>query len=125
VLPLSPGRDEKHGFEYCRHGTLSWYALEVKTGKVHGKTAARHTSDEFVAFLGEVVDPCKPKQKIHIIVDNPSAHKANKVAAFLEDHPEVKLQLTPTYSSWLNQMEIWFARIEREVIARRVFSAAQ
>ena len=114
VLPLSPGRVERHGFEYYRHGTLSLYAaLDVKTGKVHGKTAARHTSDEFVDFLGQVVGLCKPDQEIHIIVDNLSAHKTQKVAAFLNDPPAVKLHFTPTYSSWLNQVEIWFARIER------------
>ena len=56
VLPLSPGRAERHGFEYYRHGTLSLYAaLNTATGRVHGKTAARHTSREFVAFLEEVV----------------------------------------------------------------------
>src|SRR5215469_13445808 len=126
VLPLSPGRAERHGFEYYRHGTLSLYAaLEVKTGRVHGKTSARHTSDEFVGFLGEVVDLCKPQQEIHIIVDNLSAHKTHKVAAFLETHPQVKLHFTPTYSSWLNQVEIWFARIEREVIARGVFTSVK
>lgn len=126
VLPLSPGRVEKHGFEYYRHGTLSLYAaLEVKTGKVHGKTATRHTSDEFVTFLGEVVGLCKPNQEVHIIADNLSAHKTQKVMAFLAEHPEVKLHFTPTYSSWLNQVEIWFARIEREVIARGVFTSVK
>ena len=56
VLPLSPGRAERHGFEYKRNGTLSLYAaLNTKTGQVHGKTAARHTSQDFVEFLGEVV----------------------------------------------------------------------
>lgn len=126
VLPLSPGRVERHGFEYYRHGTLSLYAaLDVKTGQVHGKTAARHTSEEFVGFLEQVVGRCKPKQEIHIILDNLSAHKTKKVAAFLEDHPEVKLHFTPTYSSWLNQVEIWFARIEREVIARGVFTSVK
>src|ERR1044071_5808572 len=92
VLPLSPGRVERHGFEYYRHGTLSLYAaLDVKSGKVHGKTAARHTSEEFVGFLGEVVEICKPHQEIHIVVDNLSAHKTSKVAAFLDAHPQVKL----------------------------------
>src|SRR6185295_171617 len=92
VLPLSPGRVERHGFEYFRHGTLSLYAaFNTKTGEVIGKTAERHTSSEFVGFLGEVVELCKPKQEIHIIVDNLSAHKTNKVAAFLESHPAVKL----------------------------------
>lgn len=126
VLPLSPGRIERHGFEYYRHGTLSLYAaLDVKTGQVHGKTAARHTSDEFVNFLGQVVSQCQPKQEVHIIVDNLSAHKTKKVSDFLESHPEVKLHFTPTYSSWLNQVEIWFARIEREVIARGIFTSVK
>jgi transposase len=126
VLPLSPGRIERHGFEYFRHGTLSLYAaLDVKTGKVHGKTAARHTSDEFVDFLAQVVGLCKPKQQIHIIADNLSAHKTKKVAEFLEKHPAVKLHFTPTYASWLNQVEIWFSRVEREVIARGVFSSVR
>jgi transposase len=126
VLPLSPGRIERHGFEYYRHGTLSLYAaLDVKSGKVHGKTAARHTSEEFVDFLEQVVGLCRAKQEIHIIVDNLSAHKTQRVAEFLESHPEVKLHFTPTYSSWLNQVEIWFARIEREVISRGVFTSVK
>ena len=80
VLPLSPGRIERHGFEYYRHGTLSLYAaLDGKSGKVHGKTAARHTSEEFVDFLGQVVGLCRANQQIHIIVDNLSAHKTSKV----------------------------------------------
>jgi transposase len=126
VLPLSPGRVERHGFEYFRHGTLSLYAaLDVQSGKVHGKTAERHTSDEFVDFLGQVVGLCQPRQEIHIIVDNLSAHKTRKVSEFLESHPDVKLHFTPTYSSWLNQVEIWFSRIERDVIARGVFTSVK
>jgi transposase len=126
VLPLSPGRAERHGFEYFRHGTLSLYAaLDVKSGKVHGKTAPHHTSEEFVDFLGQVVRRCKPNQEVHIIVDNLSAHKTVKVRDFLESQPQVKLHFTPTYSSWLNQIEIWFARIEREVIARGVFTSVK
>jgi transposase len=124
VLPLSPGRAERHGFEYYRHGTLSLYAaLDVKTGKVHGRTAARHTSDEFVAFLQQVVQQGKRKQEIHIILDNLSAHKTAKVEAFLQQHPNVRWHFTPTYSSWLNQVELWFARIERDVITRGIFTS--
>jgi transposase/AraC-like DNA-binding protein len=126
VLPMSPGRAERHGFEYYRHGTLSLYAaLDVKSGKVHGKTAARHTSEEFVDFLKQVVAQCPAGQEIHVILDNLSAHKTNQVRAFLEEHANVSLHFTPTYSSWLNQVEIWFARIEREVIARGVFHSVQ
>jgi transposase len=124
VLPLSPGRLERHGYEYRRNGTLSLYAaLDVKTGKVQGKTAERHTSTEFVGFLEQVISGCKPSQEIHIILDNLSAHKTQQVEEFLEHNANVKLHFTPTYSSWLNQIEIWFARLERQVIARGIFSS--
>src|SRR5215469_1239255 len=124
VLPLTPGRAERHGFEYCRHGTLSLYAaLDTSTGKVHGKTTARHTSREFVAFLQEVISLCPRHKQIHIILDNLSAHKTTLVREFLEQNPRVHFHFTPTYSSWLNQVELWFARIERDVIARGIFSS--
>ena len=75
LLPLSPGRVERHGFEYKRHGTLSLYAaLNVRTGEVQGKTTARHTSRDFVGFLGEVVATRESDEAIHVILDNLSAH---------------------------------------------------
>ena len=75
VLPLSPGRLERHGFEYYRHGTLSLYAaFNTGSGEVLGKTV-RHTSQEFVAFLTEVVANQASGKEIHIIADNLSAHK--------------------------------------------------
>lgn len=124
VLPLSPGRAEKHGFEYYRHGTLSLYAaLNVKTGTVDGKTARRHTSAEFVDFLNRLVRKTRWVREIHIVLDNLSAHKTQAVREFLEDNPKVQFHFTPTYSSWLNQVEIWFAKIERDVIARGVFTS--
>ena len=124
VLPLSPGRAERHGFEYKRNGTLSLYAaLNTKTGQVQGKTARRHTSKEFVGFLADVVAPYDAEQKIHIICDNLSAHKTQKVAEFLEAHDNVKLHFTPTYSSWLNQVELWFSKLQRDVIARGIFTS--
>jgi transposase len=97
----------------------------VKTGKVQGKTAERHTSAEFVDFLEQLVAGCKPHQEIHIILDNLSAHKTNQVEDSLTGNSLVKLHFTPTYSSWLNQVEIWFARLEREVIARGIFTSVQ
>jgi transposase len=126
VLPLSPGRLERHGFEYYRHGTLSLYAaLNTRNGEVVGKTAARHTSQEFVAFLAEVVANQPRGKEIHLIADNLSAHKTVRVQHFLATHPKVHLHFTPTYSSGLNQVENWFARIEREVIARGVFTSVK
>ena len=124
VLPLSPGRAERHGFEYYRHGTLSLYvALNVKTGVVEGKTARRHTSAEFIAFLTELIAKAKWAREIHIVLDNLSAHKTEAVERFLADRPKVRFHFTPTYSSWLNQVEMWFAKIERDVIARGLFTS--
>jgi transposase len=124
VLPLSPGRAERHGFEYFRHGTLSLYAaFNTKTGEVMGKTAERHTSAEFVAFLTDIVVNQPRGKEIHVIADNLSAHKTKRVDQFLAAHANVHLHFTPTYSSWLNQVELWFAKIERDVIARGVFTS--
>ncbi|MBV8454200.1 MAG: IS630 family transposase [Deltaproteobacteria bacterium] len=126
VLPLSPGRLERHGFEYYRHGTLSLYAaLNTRTGEVMAKTAAHHTSQEFVAFLTDLVANQPRGKEIHIIADNLSAHKTKHVGQFLAAHPQVHLHYTPTYTSWLNQVENWFAKIEREVIARGVFTSVK
>lgn len=126
ILPLSPGRAERHGFEYVRHGTLSLYAaLNTKTGKVYGKTAPRHTSQEFVAFLTDIVTKQRKNREIHIILDNLSAHKTRHVQEFLQAHPNVQLHFTPTYSSWLNQVELWFAKIERDLIYRGVFTSVR
>jgi transposase len=124
VLPLSPGRAERHGFEYFRHGTLSLYAaFNTKTGEVFGKTATRHTSAEFVAFLTDIVAHQPRRKEVHVIADNLSAHKTKLVDAFLAAHPNVHMHFTPTYSSWLSQIELWFGKIERDVIARGVFTS--
>jgi transposase len=124
ILPLSPGRAERHGFEYVRHGTLSLYgALNVHTGRVLGDTVPRHTAASFVHFLDVVVASQPKGQRIHIIADNLSAHKAKPVHLWLAQHPEVTMHYTPTYSSWLNQIELWFAKIERDCIARGIFSS--
>jgi transposase len=123
-LPLSPGRAEKHGFEYYRHGTLSLYAaLNPRTGEVIGQTAARHTSEEFVSFLAEVVNTQPAKREIHVILDNFSTHRTSRVKAYLAEHPNVTLHFTPTYSSWLNQVESWFSKLQRDVIDRGIFTS--
>lgn len=124
VLPLSPGRAERHGFEYYRHGTLSLYAaLEVATGRVAGMPAARHTSADFLRFMDQLVARYPRRQALHVILDNLSAHKTKAVAAWQAAHPQVQFHFTPTYSSWLNQVELWFAKIERDLIARGIFTS--
>jgi transposase len=124
VLPLSPGRAERHGFEYRRHGTLSLFAaLNTQTGEVLGQTVPRHTSDAFVTFLADLVDSQSVHREIHVILDNLSTHKTPAVHAFLAEHPQVHLHFTPTYSSWLNQVELWFGRIERDLLTRGIFTS--
>ena len=91
--------------------------------KCRGKRRADITSSEFIDFLTEIVK-CNPgPEEIHIVLDNLSAHKTSAVKEFLEQNPRVSFHFTPTYSSWLNQVEIWFAKIERDVIARGVFTS--
>src|SRR4029453_19077417 len=126
VLPLSPGRAERHGFEYYRHGTLSLFAaLNTKTGEVLGQTVPRHTSAAFVAFLGDLVASQPRQREIHVILDNLSTHKTRAVAAFLEAHPHVHLHFTPTYAWWLNQVELWFGRIERDLLTRGIVTSVK
>jgi transposase len=126
ILPLAPGRAESHGFEYKRNGTLSLFAaLNTATGEVLGMTAARHTSEQFVGFLGDVVASQPQGREIHVICDNVSSHKTELVRAFLSKHTNVQIHYTPTYSSWLNQVENWFARIQRDVISRGIFTSVK
>ena len=125
-LPLSPGRAQSHGFEYKRNGTLSLFAaLNTATGEVVGKTAKRHTSEQFVQFLESIVADHHEDQQIHVICDNVSSHKTDLVQTWLLLTPNVHIHYTPTYSSWLNQVEIWFAKIQRDVITRGIFPSTK
>ena len=126
VLPFSPGRAERHGFEYKRNGTLSLLAaLDVHSGQVRGKTVDRHTSAEFVAFLEDLVAHQPQGQEIHVIADNLSTHKTQRVRTFLAEHPNVQMHYTPTHASWLNQIEIWFSKLKRNVLTRGIFKSVK
>lgn len=120
------GRVERHGFEYVRHGMLSLYAVvNTQTGEVIGKTAPRNTTQEFVAFLTDIVVKQPKTGEIHIVLDNLSAHKTRRAQDFLEAHANVQLHFTPTCSSWLNQVELWFAKLERDLIYRGVLTSME
>ena len=73
--------------------------------------------------MEEIVSTQRPDREIHIIADNLSAHKTAKVLAFLDAHPNVQLHYTPTYSSWLNQVELWFAKVKRDLLTRGIFTS--
>ena len=107
-----------------RHGTLSLFAaLNTQSGEVLGQTVPRHTSAAFVEFLTEIVASQPKRRAIHVIADNLSTHKTQAVRTFLREHPNVQLHFTPTYSSWLNQVELWFSKIERDLLARGIFTS--
>ena len=122
--PCLQGGPNVTGLSTYRHGTLSLYAaLNTSTGEIIGQTVPRHTSAAFVEFLTDIVASQPRRREIHVIVDNLSAHKTKAVQAFLQQHPPVHLHFTPTYASWLNQVELWFAKIERDLLARGIFTS--
>ena len=115
VFPLSPARAEGRTSEHSRDGALSLHAaLSTRSGSLRGSTA-RHTSGDLVAFLGEVVATCEPHQQLHLILDKRSAQRTKTLARFLDQHPDVKLHLTPTPSSWLKQLELWLSKVRPDV----------
>jgi transposase len=88
-----------------------------------GRAVPRHTSAAFLEFLEQVLATQPKRRAIHVICDNLSAHKARAVRDWLTAHHQVTIHYTPTYSSWLNQVELWFAKIERDCIARGIFTS--
>jgi len=99
-------------------------ALNTQSGEVLGQTVPRHTSAAFVDFLGDIVASQPKRRAIHVIADNLSTHKTQAVRTFLLAHPNVRLHFTPTYASWLNQVELWFSKIERDVGCRTMLRVA-
>ena len=122
ILPMRPGTPERRTHDYYRHGTLSLFAaLEVATGRVISATKAKHRSAEFLAFLRQVEKAVPPDLEVHAILDNYATHKTAAVENWLRRHPRWHLHFIPTHSSWLNQVERFFARITQERIRRGVF----
>jgi putative transposase len=122
VLPLGLGYIEGVTHDYIRHGTTTLFAaLDVANGQVLTQCRPRHRHQEFLGFLQHIDVNVPPGLDIHIIVDNYSAHKHPKVKAWLVARPRYHLHFTPTYSSWLNQVERWFALITQRHIRRASF----
>jgi transposase len=122
VLPMIPGAPERRSFDYVRHGTVDLFAaLNTATGKVIGKLSAQHRAVDVRDFLDEIDRQVEPGLDIHVICDNLSAHKAPVVQKQLLAHPRVQLHFTPTCSSWISQVERWFAELQRRCLDRGVF----
>jgi transposase len=110
VLPMRPGQPERRTSDYLRHGTSSLFAaLDVAVGRVIGRCYRRHRAEEFRDFLDAVDAAVPPELEVHLVLDNASIHKAPPIRDWLAKRPRYHLHFTPTSSSWLNQVERFFA----------------
>jgi transposase len=122
ILPLRPGLPERQTHDYQRHGTTTLFAaLNVIEGTVITECHPKHRHQEFLRFLDRIESSTDPALDIHLILDNYGTHKHPEVKTWLADRPRYHLHFTPTSSSWLNQVERWFAEITRKRIRRGTF----
>jgi putative transposase len=126
VLPMGMGYVEGITHDYVRHGTTTLFAaLDIATGAVFTECKPRHRHQEFLAFLKRLDACIPPDLDVHLIVDNYSTHKHAKVRTWLAQRPRYHIHYTPTYSSWLNQVERWFALISQRAIRRGSFRSVK
>ena len=119
VLPLMPGVPERRTHDYKRHGTTNLYAaLDVASGNVIAELTPRHRAEEFRRFLNLIDSNVPAELDVHVIVDNYSTHKSPTIQRWLVRHPRFTLHFTPTYSSWLNLVERWFAELTNKWLRR-------
>jgi transposase len=119
VLPLRPGLAERQSHDYVRHGTTNLYAaLDVASGMVIADMTERHRAEEFRRFLSLINRSVPEDLDVHLVVDNSSTHKTPQIHRWLVRHPRFHLHFTPTYSSWLNLVERWFAELTNKWLRR-------
>ena len=119
VLPLIPGTPERRTHDYRRHGTTNLYAaLDVASGHVITDMTPRHRAEEFRRFLNLIDHSVPADLDVHVIVDNNATHKTPAIQRWLLRHPRFTLHFTPTYSSWLNLVERWFAELTNRWLRR-------
>jgi transposase len=119
ILPMLPGVPERATHDYKRSGTSSLYAaLNLASGKVIGRTHARHRAIEFKKFLTTIDREVPGHLDVHLVLDNNSTHKTPAIQKWLAAHPRFVLHFTPTSSSWLNLVERWFAELTTKLLRR-------
>ena len=119
VLPLMPGVPERHTHDYVRAATTNLYgALDVASGQVIAEMTPRHRAEEFRRFLNLIERSVPDGLEVHVVLDNSSTHKTPAIQRWLLRHPRFTLHFTPTYSSWLNLVERWFAELTTKWIKR-------
>jgi len=126
LLPMRPGQAERRTHDYTRHGTTSLFAaLDRKTGQVIGQLHRRHRSAEFRKFLDRIETQVPADLDIHIIADNYGTHKTALIQKWFAKRPRFHLHFTPTYGSWINLVERWFAELTNKRIRRGVFRSVK
>jgi transposase len=119
VLPMMPGMPERRTHDYVRHGVTTLFAaLNVATGEITGSIHRRHRTAEFKRFLTKLDNDIPAELDVHLICDNYATHKTDAIAKWLVAHPRFHMHFTPTYSSWLNQVERWFALLTDKRLRR-------
>jgi len=126
ILPLRPGLPERQTHDYERHGTTTLFAaLNVLEGTVIGQCQPKHRHQEFLRFLDQIDASVDSKLDVHLVLDNYGTHKHPEVKKWLAQRPRYRIHFTPTSSSWLNQIERWFAEITRKQIRRGTFRSVR
>jgi transposase len=124
MLPLRPGQPARRSHDYKRHGVTSLFAaLDIATGRVIGKCFPRHRAAEFRRFLDEIEANVPPDLDVHLVMDNYATHKTALIRNWLAKRPRWHVHLTPTSSSWLNQVERFFALLTERQIRRGVHNS--
>lgn len=119
ILPMRSGLPERRTHDYERHGTTSLFAtLDVATGKVIGEMHRRHRAIEFRTLLDGINVEVPSDLEVHLILDHYGTHESSLVHRWLLRHPRFHLHFTPTYSSWINQVERWFATLSMQQLRR-------
>ena len=119
LLPMGLGYVAGVTHDYKRHGTTTLFAaLDIQSGEILAQCKRRHRHQEFLAFLRHVEANVPGQLAVHLILDNYSTHKHPRVKAWLARRPRYHLHFTPTYASWLNQVERWFGLITQRAIRR-------
>jgi transposase len=126
VLPMMPGMPERRTHDYVRHGiTTLFAALNVATGEITGSIHRRHRATEFRKFLTKLDRDIPAELDVHLICDNYGTHKTPAVKRWLDLHPRFHMHFTPTYSSWLNQVERWFGLLTDKKLRRGAHRSIQ
>lgn len=126
ILPLRPGLPERQTHDYERHGTTTLFAaLNVLEGTIIGECRPRHRHQEFLKFLERIEESVAGDLEIHLVLDNYATHKHPEVKKWLVSRSRYHVHFTPTSSSWLNQVERWFAEITRKRIRRGTFRSVR